>query len=191
MKKKLNQYMQLQYQVIIRPINEKDGGGWLAEIPELKGCFTDGETQEEALYNLNEAKLAWFKTAIKRGQKIPIPNVEDNLESYSGKFTLRIPKSMHKELAMSAKNENMSLNQYILSLLSFNFGRELHKSQSDKSQFLNQVIVYSTPQEGVLTGLKNRYSLNPLAANPLSERQIHPDLWSNQENKQEALKWQR
>jgi predicted RNase H-like HicB family nuclease len=30
-------------------------GGWIAECPELPGCFSQGETKSEALYNLSDA----------------------------------------------------------------------------------------------------------------------------------------
>lgn len=35
-------------------------------------------------------------------------------ESYSGKFVLRLPKSLHCRLAMEAEKEGVSLNQYAL-----------------------------------------------------------------------------
>lgn len=30
-------------------------GGWVAECPDLPGCFSQGETKEEALHNLSSA----------------------------------------------------------------------------------------------------------------------------------------
>ncbi|PKM44950.1 MAG: toxin-antitoxin system HicB family antitoxin, partial [Firmicutes bacterium HGW-Firmicutes-8] len=47
----------------------------------------------------------------------------ENNEEYSGKFTLRLPKSLHKELSIAAQRDDISLNQYILALLSLNYGR--------------------------------------------------------------------
>lgn len=124
MVKELDQFKKLKYSVKLTPISEEDGGGWLAEIPELKGCMTDGETPEEALKNIEDAKIAWVTTALKRGQTIPLPNSDDNNE-YSGKFTLRLPKFLHKELTIAAQKDDISLNQYILSLLSLNFGKNI------------------------------------------------------------------
>lgn len=122
MKDQIKGYLGLKYQIKLTPLSEEDGGGWLAEIPDLKGCLSDGDTIEEALRNIEEAKEAWFVTAIKRGQQIPLPTSYQE-EQYSGKFTLRLPKSLHKELAEAASEEGVSLNSYILSLLSLNFGR--------------------------------------------------------------------
>jgi antitoxin HicB len=124
MTKELDKYKKLKYSVKITPISEEDGGGWLAEIPELKGCMTDGESPEEAIKNIEDAKCAWITTALKRGQTIPLPISDDNNE-YSGKFTLRLPKFLHKELTIAAQQDDISLNQYILSLLSLNFGKNL------------------------------------------------------------------
>ncbi len=38
----------LEYPVIISPLSEDDGGGFLATVPDLPGCMSDGETPEEA-----------------------------------------------------------------------------------------------------------------------------------------------
>jgi predicted RNase H-like HicB family nuclease len=128
----LEYYIKLKYSVKLVPISEEDGGGWLAEIPELKGCMSDGETPEEALKNIEEAKIAWMSTALKRGQSIPLPNSEEG-EEYSGKFTLRLPKFLHKELSLAAQKDDISLNQYILSLVALNFGKGSRKSESHKT----------------------------------------------------------
>lgn len=37
-----------------------------------------------------------------------------DLESYSGKLNIRIPRSLHKKLSLEAKEDGVSLNQYIL-----------------------------------------------------------------------------
>jgi len=41
--------------LIIRPLSEDEGGGYLAEYPEIPGCMSDGETIEEAIANGREA----------------------------------------------------------------------------------------------------------------------------------------
>jgi len=132
MTKDLEYYKNLNYGVKLEPISEEDGGGWLAEIPELKGCMSDGETQEEALKNIEKAKITWISTTLKRGLTIPLPSSEDN-DEYSGKFTLRLPKSLHKELSLAAQKDAISLNQYILSLVALNFGKNSRSSETPKT----------------------------------------------------------
>jgi Uncharacterized conserved protein len=137
--KDIQYYLNLSYQVVLTPLKEEDGGGWLASIPDLKGCMSDGETQQEALSNLLDAKTAWIKTAIKREQKIPFPSTEED-EDYSGKFTLRLPKFLHRELSLVAKKDNMSLNSYLLSLLSLNFGKVVGRNQIKETNNINIFI---------------------------------------------------
>ena len=47
--------MKLEYSVRIERLAEGDGGGYLATVPGLPGCMSDGETPEEALKNVQEA----------------------------------------------------------------------------------------------------------------------------------------
>ncbi|MQL53672.1 toxin-antitoxin system HicB family antitoxin [Desulfofundulus thermobenzoicus] len=114
--------MEQNYPVVLRKLSPEDGGGWLAEIPELPGCMSDGETPQEALANIEDAKRAWIEVAIQRGQQVPLPE-SDSDDDYSGKFTLRLPKFLHRQLVKAAKKEGVSLNQYVIALLSFNFGK--------------------------------------------------------------------
>lgn len=67
----LDYYMSLPYRVEI--IKDTDEEGYVVFIPELKGCITTGTTEEEALENLKDAKVAWFSSAIEYGDQIPEP----------------------------------------------------------------------------------------------------------------------
>lgn len=57
----------------------------------------------------------WIETEYEDGDPIPLPIYP---EEYSGKFNLRIPKSLHRKLAKSATADGVSLNQYVTMLLS-------------------------------------------------------------------------
>ena len=74
--KNLDYYMALPYSIVLTPLSADDGGGWLAEIPLLKGCITDGNTQLDALEMIEDAKRAWLTTALKLGLPIPEPEME-------------------------------------------------------------------------------------------------------------------
>jgi predicted RNase H-like HicB family nuclease len=50
--------------------SEKDGG-YIADIPDLKGCSAFGVSPEEAAKEIQLAKKAWIAAA--RAAKIPIP----------------------------------------------------------------------------------------------------------------------
>ena len=65
--------MSLEYEVRIRVLSEEDGGGFLATVPELPGCMSDGETRAEALTNVEDAIECWVAAARKLGRAIPAP----------------------------------------------------------------------------------------------------------------------
>lgn len=46
---------------------------FVAEAPELPGCMAHGDTQEEALVQINEAMQFWLETAKELGRSIPQP----------------------------------------------------------------------------------------------------------------------
>ncbi|MGH2331774.1 type II toxin-antitoxin system HicB family antitoxin [Thermoanaerobacter mathranii] len=64
----------LGYKIEIIKLSEEDGEGYLAVVPELPSCMSDGETPEEALKNVQDAIKYWIETAKKNGRKIPLPN---------------------------------------------------------------------------------------------------------------------
>ena len=65
---------QLRYTILIEPLSDDDGGGFLATVPDLPGCMSDGETPEEAAVNVQDAILAWLESAQEMGQPIPEPS---------------------------------------------------------------------------------------------------------------------
>jgi antitoxin HicB len=89
---------------------------WAAELPDLPGCVGAGDTAEEAVAMAMDAKKAWVRTAMEEGREIPKPKNIDE-DNFSGKFTLRLPKTLHKELTLQAEEEGVSLNQYLLYLI--------------------------------------------------------------------------
>ena len=58
----------MKYPIVIYPCDE---GGFVAEIPALKGCLAQGETLEETLQELITVRTLWLETAEKHGQKLP------------------------------------------------------------------------------------------------------------------------
>jgi len=66
---------QATYKVVIERLSEEDGGGFLATVPELPGCMSDGETRAEALANVEDAIATWLHCARKMGRAIPEPRL--------------------------------------------------------------------------------------------------------------------
>jgi len=120
MTKDINYYMKLPYSVVLYPSPE---GGYAAEIPDLPGCISQGQDKEEVFDMIEDAKHSWLESALADGIEIPEP-VTCN---YSGKLNIRIPKSLHRNLAKQAKNEKVSLNQYIVYQLARSTGHLVNK----------------------------------------------------------------
>lgn len=138
--KDLEYYMSLDYPVEIKRISAEDGGGYLASIPSL-GRYTfvaDGETPQKAYEELEEVKRMVFAQLLEEGLPIPEPPSAEE-DAYSGKFLVRMPKRLHGKLAEQAKQEGISLNQYIVHLLS---------EQSKEDSFRDMV-------EGLVESVKN------------------------------------
>ena len=113
--KTLNDYMAMSYRMEI--VEDKDEGGFVVSYPDLPGCITCGETVESAVANALDAKKTWLEAALEEGIEI---NEPDSIEDYSGQFKLRIPKTLHRTLALHARKEGISMNQYCVYLLSRN-----------------------------------------------------------------------
>ena len=104
------------YGVQISALTEEDGGGFVAIVPELPGCMSDGETREEALCNVRDAIVSWIEAAEALGRSVPAPKAYmDHMPS--GKFMTRIPKSLHAQLIQVAEMEGTSLNGLVTTLL--------------------------------------------------------------------------
>jgi len=102
--------MRMPYR-IERTYPDQDGG-LVAAIPDLPGCVTQAETKESALILIEDAKVAWISTAIEQAMAIPTPGADAG--SYSGKLNVRLPKSLHRALAIRAAEEGVSLNHLIV-----------------------------------------------------------------------------
>jgi len=112
---KTSDFLKLPYNIIIKHINDDSGEYYFASVLELDGCMSDGKTPEKAYANIREAMEGWIDTKIEAGLPVPQPIDADK---YSGRFVLRMPKTLHARLAMEASKNGVSLNQYALYRLS-------------------------------------------------------------------------
>lgn len=112
---KIEDYLSLSYKMEIE--RDSDEGGYVVSFPDLPGCITCADTLEAAVAAAEDAKREWIAAALEESIEVPLPH---SLEDYSGQFKLRIPRSLHKQLAERSKREGISMNQYCLYLLSKN-----------------------------------------------------------------------
>ena len=104
MKKRLK----YKYQIVIHWSPEDNS--YLAKVPELEGCITHGDTQQEALAMAEDAIEAYIASLTKHREKIPKPLAD---KSFSGNIPLRIEPALHRRLAIQASIEDKSLNRLI------------------------------------------------------------------------------
>jgi antitoxin HicB len=62
-----------EYKIVVETLPPEDGGGFLALVPELPGCMSDGETEADAIRNAQDAIAAWIAHAASKGQNPPKP----------------------------------------------------------------------------------------------------------------------
>ncbi len=114
-----------EYPFIIRHLSSEEGNGYLIEFPDLPGCMSDGETIDKAIENGQDAIHAWIEVAKEMNRPIPYPG---ELESQSGKWVQRVPKSIHLRLVNRAREEGVSLNTLVIMMLSESLAGEPHKN---------------------------------------------------------------
>ncbi len=108
--KSIDDYLAMPY--IIEVVRDESEGysGWFARVVELPGCMTQADTFEELGEMIEDAMRVWIEAALEDGQAIPEPRPA---EDYSGKFVVRVPKSLHRELVEAAEREGVSLNAFV------------------------------------------------------------------------------
>jgi antitoxin HicB len=89
---------------------------YVAEYFDLPGCSASGDTVEEAYQRAETAKDEWLRLSAEQG--LPIPKATQAQQDYSGRILARVPSGLHGMLSDKAKLHGVSLNQYIVHLLS-------------------------------------------------------------------------
>jgi antitoxin HicB len=93
---------------------KSEHGNYVISYPELPGCVTQIDDLADLGPIAEEILAGWLELAIEDGQQIPEP---EPTSEYSGKFLVRLPKSLHQALAEAARDEGVSLNAYITAIL--------------------------------------------------------------------------
>ncbi|WP_428962007.1 type II toxin-antitoxin system HicB family antitoxin [Micromonospora fluostatini] len=88
-----------------------EDGEFVATCAEFPSLSWLARTQIEALHGLHDLLREVIADMEEQGEQVPQPFAE---RRYSGKFNLRVGESLHRELAIRAAEDGMSLNQYVL-----------------------------------------------------------------------------
>lgn len=86
----------------------EEDDAFIARVAEFPSLAAHGNTQEEALREVKDVVDFVLKDLIESKEPIPEPFGK---RSFSGKLVLRMPEYMHRELALEAMKQGISLNQ--------------------------------------------------------------------------------
>jgi antitoxin HicB len=68
---------QMRYRVLLQ---QDEDGAWVAEVPALPGCVSQGRTRDEAVANVREAMAAYVESVEEHGDPVPPPIAEEIVE---------------------------------------------------------------------------------------------------------------
>lgn len=107
------------YTATVRPASD-DEPGYEAAFRELgRSVVTHGKTPADALKKLYKNGVEVISDLIHLGRSIPEPEPAPAWIDYSGKVTVRMPRSLHCKLHMLAEDEGVSLNSLIVTILAW------------------------------------------------------------------------
>ena len=67
----------MKYRVMIE---QDEDGMFVAEVPSLPGCISQGTTRDEALTNIREAIQAYIESLKKHNDPVPLPITQEVVE---------------------------------------------------------------------------------------------------------------
>lgn len=83
----IKDYVNMPHKITIKLWEDEREKYWVAEIPELPGCMSDGETVKEAIKNVIDAKELWIEVALCDDIEVSLPKhdvlIVENLGKYS------------------------------------------------------------------------------------------------------------
>jgi RNA polymerase sigma-B factor len=143
-------YIAQPYHIELVKEDEPDGV-WTAQVEELPGCTSRGASADEAARGVEQAMRDWITDALANGREVPKPR---SAASHSGRLLVRMPQSLHAELARAAEREEVSLNQFITSSLSSAVGWRRDAPGEDPASASAQ------PDENGRSGLRTALVVN-------------------------------
>jgi antitoxin HicB len=136
------------YRISIQRRQTEDGLLYVATVAEFPDVAVYSETRAEAYAEVIDVIQGLCELFEKQGLELPAPFEP---LTYSGKFLVRVPKSLHRYLAETADAEGVSLNQYVVSVLSASFafvstnGREVAADAETADESAALAVTLSEP----------------------------------------------
>lgn len=128
-----------------------EDGCYIAFVPEIEGLSAFGETPAEAIEELEVAKELLLSSLAEKGVKLPQP---DKISNYSGQVRLRMLRSLHMKLAEAARRDKVSLNTFMVALLSEkNESHSWQKAMEANSQKIVEALTSEHATSSVFSNL--------------------------------------
>ena len=108
------------YRITVQRRETEDGLLFEGTVYEFPNVVVYGDTFDHAYELATDAIEGLCDLALEQGDAIPQP--AERKTEFSGKFVVRVPKALHRNLVCGAAEENISLNQYVISVLSAHVG---------------------------------------------------------------------
>jgi antitoxin HicB len=137
--KSVDDYLALPYTIEV--VHDPSGAqeGWFARVVELPGCMTQTDRFDELEGMVQDAMRAWIVTALDAGLSVPEPEAEGG---YSGHLNVRVPRSLHRDLAIAAAQDGVSLSTFVTAAL----GRTLGVSAPKTHAMREETADYTSPR---------------------------------------------
>jgi predicted RNase H-like HicB family nuclease len=110
----VSEYLEMPYEVAVVRRGGEDGMRWSAQVVDLPGCEARARTEAEAVAAARAAMADWIADALEHDRPIPPPR---EAATHSGRLLVRMPQTLHGDLARIADRENVSLNALIIGIL--------------------------------------------------------------------------
>lgn len=143
------------YNISVRQIEVDGQELFEARVRELPDVVDFGETWQEAYELAVDTIKTTAECMAEQGRRMPEPAVVEN--DYSGRVTLRVPKALHRRLADQAETENISLNQYLVSLLAYHAGTRYAGEKDNYRALGKKPVQKRSPQHGQRPNLRVIY----------------------------------
>lgn len=106
------------YPIQVSALPDEEGGGFQALFPPLaRSVVGYGATPQEAIADLQIVAPLFLKTMDKMEQTLPEAVAEKDWDEFSGKFNVRVAKSLHAQLVELASEQGVSLNSLVQTVL--------------------------------------------------------------------------
>ena len=144
----------------------EEDNAYIANVPELPGLSAFGSSHEEAIKELFIAQEAYLEVLEEDGEEIPEPDI---YKPFSGQTRIRLPKSLHASLNYQARKEGVSLNTYIVQLLSErNALKQIKYTIVGLENRVHNFMLYSASEKPTVSAVSTKAeSLIPQRYNPI------------------------